>query len=70
MVGNGDADTYIVENPVVGAAEALMVLPVPLSASKVGRLLDGGEFTSSVVQVVSLITGGTVTLEIEHLALV
>jgi len=55
LVRDGDANSEFIEDPVVGAFDADLLVPVPLSAAYVRDLLDGGELASSVVQVVTSI---------------
>ena len=57
MVRNWDANFVSIEDPVFGAGEADLVVPVPGGASGVGGLgiVEVGEDTNSVFQVISLV---------------
>ncbi len=70
MVGYGDADFIAVEDPIVGALETDLFVPVPSGASNVRNLLGWGQLTLSVVKVVSVVAAETVSTSVEGGALV
>ena len=70
MVRDRHAFAHLVEDPVVGASQTSMVLPVPGSTSLISRLLDGCKFTGSVDKVIANIAGNAGSKFIESFALV
>ncbi len=72
MVGDGHAGSQIVEDPVVGAFQTFLVLPVPGTAAEVRRSssVGGGLGALTVGEVVSVVAGSTKTSSSPDLALV
>ena len=64
MIRDGDADSFSVEDPVIRASQADLVVPVPSGASKIGRSggVGGREDTLTIGKVVSLVARSTVTV--------
>ena len=70
LVGNRDANSVFIEDPVVRAFNANLLVPVPFSTAYIGYLLGGSELAFSVVEVVALVAGKTSSGAIEGVALV
>lgn len=70
MVGNWHADVVGIEDPVAGAFQADLLIPIPAGTADIGNLLDGGENTSTLNEVVSHIAGETLSIGIEGVALI
>lgn len=70
LIGNGDANVVIVEDPVAGALKASLLVPVPCSASDISNLLDGGKNAGSLDQVVANIAAHTGAVLVISIALI
>ena len=72
LIRNGNADFVSIEGPLLGAGKTDLIVPIPGGASRIGGLgiVEGGESTDSVFEIVALETGQTETCGIGSLALV
>jgi hypothetical protein len=69
LVGNRNADS-VTEDPIVGALQTDLSVPVPRGTSYVSDLLNGGEGALSVLEIVSFVAGNTGATVVEGSALV
>ena len=72
LVGNGDADSVFVEEPVSRASEADLVIPVPGGTSEVGGsgVVGGRKDTLTVNEVITFVASGTVSVFIVRSTLI
>lgn len=55
LIRDGDANSEFIEDPVVRAFNADLLVPVPFSTTYIRYLLNRGKLTSSIVEVVALV---------------
>jgi hypothetical protein len=70
LVGDGNTNILAVEDPVVGALETNLFLPVPGGTSEVRRFLRRSQLAFSSVEEVTFIAGDTVSSGVKGLALI
>lgn len=70
MVRDWDADLVGVEDPVVGALEAKLLVPVPGGTSNVRDRLSGSKNAFSIVQIVSSVAGKASASAVKSIALI
>jgi hypothetical protein len=70
LVGDGNTDIVVIEDPVVGALDAGLSVPVPGGASDIGNFLDESKHTLSVDKVVAEVAGEAGTSAIKSIALI
>lgn len=70
MVRNWYTDVVTVEDPVVGALQAGLLVPVPGGTADIRNRLNWSEDTLSVVEVVANIARKTVAIGVKCVALI